>query len=1088
MADFRRWIFALAVVALLAGLSVPASAQPVVCNTSVSVTPIVRSEGLAELVGDLVLYCTGGTPTAPGVAVPQVNITVFLNTNITSKVLGTQLVAFGNGQTSALDEALLIIDEPNSLNSPGYQCAAKGAWNGSAPGETNICLGTLGAPGALTYSTNGLPYPILNCGAVVGGAPAAPDGGPSGPGVCEIIAPGTAAGKPAPEHTYDGTVAGGSYTATTFPDACQTVISTVTFGITTVSATITNGSSTVTIPSGVSPYWSIENAAISTNPAGVGPSTTTGIPSGSSVTSTLTSTSISISNNAVVVGGGTATVNVTISGLLLTSPIQGSNLLAVPFPNGWGTGSGPTRPLSAFIGGTVIDAAAFLPPGTTITGISGNDTLVLSNAPISNTTSDPITITYVSTIGTIGTTGSVGGPGYSCGRPNVFQGRLGALQNPNQYNAVTFWGVPLDPPGTAIGRTLRFTNIRANANQLGVSSTFTTQQILMNIAINGPTTVTLANPQQIVAYVNKGLNPAVQIAPNTNATYFSGGNQSGQVNNNLPGGSQRSGLAPNVPIIGEFVQCISQNPDLFSGTPAPSFLTPGYLGNSGQNDAQAHLPGGYNCPAGGDCQVPAPDVTPWIRFSEGFASSWKEKNISFTVGDGTGSPTGRGNANCQTSPGVFLAYPCTPNSGLVVNGFACPNAYCYDGLRNYPLDVPQNVPGAVYNTETGFSYPATFPNLVGPPPLPNPPFGFGTASTPPAPNPNPNPFTDDWGGTANATGIGSAGQANQGTRLYLSFGNIPAGSSLWLPPVLYLFRQGVTHNGDPATLGPNPLNGVAQSQATGVMVMTNTDTAGAGPFARSQAINPFTLTKVGATGLVVYEILYADPFSTEYVDVPVVLAYASNPGQNLPAPAPPNPNTSVTGGFAPFYTSAASTQPSPNSTFQSPTLPVPRFVPGQAFDFINIQKCACNLLFPFVANVLGYDTGIAIANASLDPGATFGFLGVPQPGTIEFWYYGDMANGAAVPGPQTSSVVQPGHVLTYVLSSGSSQYGLDGRGAGLQGYIITQAQFQYCHAYAFVSAQGAGPTSPGVSEGYLGIVLDRDGLPRTISLGENKAH
>jgi len=306
--------------------------------------------------------------------------------------------------------------------------------------------------------------------------------------------------------------------------------------------------------------------------------------------------------------------------------------------------------------------------------------------------------------------------------------------------------------------------------------------------------------------------------------------------------------------------------------------------------------------------------------------------------------------------------------------------------------------------------------------------------------------------------------------------------------VLYLFRQGVTHNGDPATLGPNPLTGLAQSQATGVMVMTTTDAAGAGAFLRTQSINPFVLTKVGTSGLVVYEILYTDPFSTEYVDVPVVLAYASNPGQNLPAPGPPNPNTSVTGGFAPFYTSAASTQPSPNSTFQSPTLPVPRFVPGQAFDFINIQKCSCNILFPFVANVLGYDTGIAIANASLDPGATFGFLGTPQPGTIQFWYYGDMSNGAAVPGPQTSSVVQPGHVLTYVLSSGSSQYGLDGRGAGLQGYIITQAQFQYCHAYAFVSAQGAGPTSPGVSEGYLGIVLDRDGLPRTISIGENKAH
>jgi len=227
------------------------------------------------------------------------------------------------------------------------------------------------------------------------------------------------------------------------------------------------------------------------------------------------------------------------------------------------------------------------------------------------------------------------------------------------------------------------------------------------------------------------------------------------------------------------------------------------------------------------------------------------------------------------------------------------------------------------------------------------------------------------------------------------------------------------HNGDPASLWANPSGTCAtvQCQSTGVMVLTSTDGSGSGAYAATASIStPFGLQKVGTTGLVVYEILATDTTATEYADVPVVLAFASNPGQNLPAPAPPNPNTQVTGGFAPFYTSAASTQPSPNSTFQAPTLPVPRFVPGTAFDFINIAKCSCNILFPFVANQLGYDTGIAFANTSLDPGATYGFLGVPQPGTVQFWYYGDMANGAAVPGPQTSSVVQPGHVLTYVLS------------------------------------------------------------------------
>jgi len=498
---------------------------------------------------------------------------------------------------------------------------------------------------------------------------------------------------------------------------------------------------------------------------------------------------------------------------------------------------------------------------------------------------------------------------------------------------------------------------------------------------------------------------------------------------------------------------------------------------------------GYNCANGGDCipNVSGTDLTPFVRFTEGFASSWKTKNISFTVGNPYNvAPGNTGNANYNTA----------------TLGFSCVNAYCYNGNRNTPSDLAQDVPGAVYNTETGFSFPSqggASPTFAGPPGTggfagnagntTNPPLGFGTPVTSsPA---NSYAFTDDWGlGSANNTGIAGAGVASAGTRLYLNFTNVPNGSSLFVPPVIYLFRQGVAHNGDPATLNANPLTGTAQAQASGVMVLTSTDANGSLPFSRTTGIGPaFALQKVATSGLAVYEILYTDPFSSEYADVPVVVAFASNPAQNLPAPQPPNPNTQVVGGFAPFYTTTAATQPSPNAQFQSPTLPVPRFVPGTGpQDIIAIQKCACNLLFPYVANVAGYDTGIAIANASQDPGATFGFLGTPQPGTITFWYYGDMANSAAVPGSQTSSVVQPGHVLTYVLSTGSTQYNLDGRGAGLSGYIITQAQFQYCHAFAYISAAGAGPTTPGTSEGYLGIVLDHGGLPRTVSLGENDAH
>ena len=38
--------------------------------------------------------------------------------------------------------------------------------------------------------------------------------------------------------------------------------------------------------------------------------------------------------------------------------------------------------------------------------------------------------------------------------------------------------------------------------------------------------------------------------------------------------------------------------------------------------------------------------------------------------------------------------------------------------------------------------------------------------------------------------------------------------------------------------------------------------------------------------------------------------------------------------------------------------------------------------------------------------------------------------------------------------------------------LFRSTQFQACHAYAYISATLAGPLSPGISEGYLGLILD----------------
>ena len=74
MVDFRRMIPVLAIVAFLLGSAVTASAQPATpfqCFANGGVSTPARSEGLTELVGDLVLNCTGGTPTASPCCSPR---------------------------------------------------------------------------------------------------------------------------------------------------------------------------------------------------------------------------------------------------------------------------------------------------------------------------------------------------------------------------------------------------------------------------------------------------------------------------------------------------------------------------------------------------------------------------------------------------------------------------------------------------------------------------------------------------------------------------------------------------------------------------------------------------------------------------------------------------------------------------------------------------------------------------------------------------------------------------------------------------------------------------------------------------------
>ena len=94
-----------------AGLAFGQSGPTVDCMTTVAAPLVGRTDGEAELVGDLLIVCTGGTPTPAGVTVPQINLTAFLNTNITSRLLASPPGGY---------YALIRISDPNALNSPQY--------------------------------------------------------------------------------------------------------------------------------------------------------------------------------------------------------------------------------------------------------------------------------------------------------------------------------------------------------------------------------------------------------------------------------------------------------------------------------------------------------------------------------------------------------------------------------------------------------------------------------------------------------------------------------------------------------------------------------------------------------------------------------------------------------------------------------------------------------------------------------------------------------------------------------------------------------------------------------------------------------
>jgi hypothetical protein len=204
---------------------------------------------------------------------------------------------------------------------------------------------------------------------------------------------------------------------------------------------------------------------------------------------------------------------------------------------------------------------------------------------------------------------------------------------------------------------------------------------------------------------------------------------------------------------------------------------------------------------------------------------------------------------------------------------------------------------------------------------------------------------------------------------------------------------------------------------------------------------------VNGSAQAVWEIMNTNPFTQESVKFGVYATYSANVASNSPPPSSGTVNLS----FAPTPPAFSASSGSAASSL----LNIPRFIadPNAPKTLITINLCRTVLLYPYVTNQAGFDTGLAIANTSTDPFGTG-----PQSGTCKLWWY----QGASNPPTTDTGVITSGTVYTTLASIPAP---------GFQGYMIAICNFQYAHGFAFVSDIGA----RNLAMGYLALVLNSSG-------------
>jgi hypothetical protein len=291
---------------------------------------------------------------------------------------------------------------------------------------------------------------------------------------------------------------------------------------------------------------------------------------------------------------------------------------------------------------------------------------------------------------------------------------------------------------------------------------------------------------------------------------------------------------------------------------------------------------------------------------------------------------------------------------------------------------------------------------------------------------------------AYGTSAGTVGLADFGTRLKATFNNVPAGVHI------YVTSTNIGANASaiatPGGSGGNSFTGDSGVDQAGLAMSVSGDSSAESVPTKAAALKYTEVTIVAGTGTAVWEVINTNPNLAESFEFQVAIAYTAATATNTPLPG----TSTVTLSYAPTATSGAASSG-----------PIPRFAAGSfTGNSFTINVCRTVLLYPYITNQGGFDTGVTVANTSTDPFGTGA-----QAGACTFNYYGGTtAAPTTPPAPTTTGVIASGTVYAETLGTLAPTF---------QGYMFAICNFQYAHGFAFISDVGA----RNLAMGYLALII-----------------